>query len=96
MTDVSRRKPTSFEEYWLASKAWQRSGLTLASARALASAGILTVEDLQSAHTLELAMIPRIGAKSLAILYELKGEKVPDVALLSRAKRVRTSRVRTR
>jgi hypothetical protein len=96
LTDVSRRKPTSFEEYWLASKAWQRSGLTLASARALASAGILTVEDLQSAHTLELAMIPRIGAKSLAILYELKGEKVPDVALLSKAKRVRTSRVRTR
>jgi hypothetical protein len=27
-------------------------------------------------------MIPRIGAKSLALLYELKGEKVPDVAVL--------------
>jgi hypothetical protein len=91
LTDVSRRKPTSFEEYWLASKAWQRSGLTLASARALASAGILTVEDLQSAHTLELAMIPRIGAKSLAILYELKGEKVPDVAVLyGKAKHLRS------
>ena len=41
-------------------------------------------------------MIPRIGAKLLAILYDLKGEKVPDVALLSRAKRVRTSKARTR
>jgi hypothetical protein len=96
LVDVNGRKPATFEEYWLASKAWQRSGLMLASARALASAGILTLEDLQSASTLELAMIPRIGAKSLAILYELKGEKVPDVVLLSRAKRVRTSRARTR
>ena len=29
MTDIIRRKPASFEEYWLASKAWQRNGLTL-------------------------------------------------------------------
>jgi hypothetical protein len=72
MTDVIRRKPSSFEEYWLASKAWERQGLTLGAGRALANAGFLTVEDLQSAHTLELAMIPRIGAKSLAILYELR------------------------
>jgi hypothetical protein len=48
----------------------------------LTNAGILTVEDLQSANSLELAIIPRIGAKSLALLYELKGEKVPDVARL--------------
>ena len=27
-------------------------------------------------------MIPRIGAKSSALLYELKDEKVPDVAVL--------------
>ncbi len=79
MTNVIRRKPASFEEYWLASKAWQRRGLTLASARALTNAGFLTVEDLQRAHTTELAMIPRIGAKSLAFLCELKGEKLPDV-----------------
>jgi hypothetical protein len=72
MTDIIRRKPSSFEEYWLASKAWQRKGLTLGAGRALANAGFLTVEDLQSAHTFELAMIPRIGAKSLAILYELR------------------------
>lgn len=56
--------------------------MTLASARALANAGVLTVKDLQSANSLELAIIPRIGAKSLALLYELKGEKVPDVAAL--------------
>jgi hypothetical protein len=56
----------------------------------LASAGFLTVEDLQSAHTLELAIIPRIGAKSLAILYELKGVKVPDEKVLcGKAKCVR-------
>jgi hypothetical protein len=79
LTNVIRRKPASFEEYWLASKAWQRRGLTLASARALTNAGFLTVEDLQRAHTTELAMIPRIGAKSLAFLCELKGEKLPDV-----------------
>ena len=84
-------KPSSFEEYWRASKAWQGRGLTLASARALANASVLTVEDLQSANSLELAMIPRIGAKSLALLYELKGEKVPDVAVLcGKAKRRRS------
>jgi len=74
LSDI-RRKPSSFEEYWLASKAWQRKGLPLASARALANAGFLTVDDLQSANSLELEMIPRIGAKSLALLYELKGER---------------------
>ena len=72
MSDIIRRKPSSFEEYWLASKAWQRKGLTLGAARALANAGFLTVEDLQSVRTLELATLPRIGAKSLAILYELR------------------------
>ena len=36
-------------------------------------------------------MIPRIGAKSLAVLYELKGETVPDVAgLCTKAKRFRS------
>ena len=83
-----RSKSLSFEDYWRASKAWQGRGLTLGSARALTNAGILTAEDLQSANILELAMIPRIGAKSLALLYELKGEKVPDVArLCGKAKR---------
>ena len=91
LTNVIRRRPVSFEEYCLASKAWQSRGLTLASARALANAGVLTVEDLQSANSLELAMIPRIGAKSLALLYELKGEKVPDVELLcGKAKHLRS------
>ena len=91
MTDIITCKPSSFEEYWRASKAWQSRGLTLASARALANAGILTDEDLRSANSLELAMIPRIGAKSLALLYELKGEKVPDVAVLcGKAKHLRS------
>ena len=77
-----RSKPSSFDEYWRASKAWQSRGLTLASARALTNAGFLNIKDLQNASSLELAMIPRIGAKSLALLYELKGEQVPDVARL--------------
>ena len=65
--------------------------MTLASARALTNAGFLTVEDLQSVTSLELAMIPRIGAKSLSLLHELKGEKVPEVArLYSKAKRLRS------
>jgi hypothetical protein len=86
-----RSKPSSFEEYWRASKAWQSRGLQLASARALTNAGFLNIEDLQSANSLELAMIPRIGAKSLALLYELKGEKVPDVArLCGKARRFRS------
>jgi hypothetical protein len=93
-----RFKPASFEEYWRASKAWESKGLTLASARALTNAGFLTVEDLQSAHTLELAMIPRIGAKSLATLYKLKGETMPDVRMqYGRAKRLlRPDRLRFR
>ena len=67
MSDI-RRKPSSFEEYWLASKAWERMGLQLGAARALANAGFLKVDDLYSAHALELARIPRVGRKSLAIL----------------------------
>ena len=57
----------------------------------MANAGVLTVEDLKSENSLELAMIPRIGAKSLALLYELKGEKVPDVErLYGKARRFRS------
>ena len=72
MSDIIGRKPSSFDEYWLASKSWEQRGLNLAAARALADAGFLTVEDLQSAHTDELARVPRIGATSLVILYSLK------------------------
>jgi hypothetical protein len=72
LSDI-RRKPSSFEEYWLASKAWERKGLPLSTGRALANAGFLKVDDLHSAHDLELATIPRVGRKSLAILYGLMG-----------------------
>ena len=71
-----RRKPVSFEEYWLASKAWARQGVTLASGRALVNAGYLTVEDLTTATDLELAMIPRIGPKTLKALYGLAGRTI--------------------
>ena len=54
------------------SKAWERRGLGLAAARALVNAGILTVEDLQTAGDLELASIPRIGSKSIAMLSKLR------------------------
>ena len=85
MTDIIRRKPSSFEEYWLASKAWERKGLPLGTARALANAGFLTVEDLHSAHDLELATIPRVGPKSLAILYGLMGHRPREPLLRSRS-----------
>jgi hypothetical protein len=47
VSDIIRRKASSFEEYWLASKAWERKGLTLGAARALVNAGFLKVEALQ-------------------------------------------------
>ena len=74
---MTRRKPSSFEEYWLASKAWQRKGLPLGTARALANAGFLKVDDLHAAHDLELATIPRVGPKSLSIRYKLMGRTMP-------------------
>ena len=77
MSDTIRRKASSFEEYWLASKAWERRGLTLGAARALVNAGFLVLDDLHGAHELELATIPRIGRKSLAVLYGLMGREVP-------------------
>ena len=72
LSDI-RRKPSSFEEYWLASKAWERKGLPLGAARALANAGFLKVDDLLLANASELARIPRIGRKSLTILYGFMG-----------------------
>jgi Helix-hairpin-helix domain len=63
-----RRKASSFEEYWLASKAWERRGLTTAVAQALVHNGFLSLDDLHGAHDLELATIPGIGRKSLAAL----------------------------
>jgi hypothetical protein len=80
LTDITRRKPLSFEEYWLASKAWERKGLTLGTARALVNAGFFTIDDLQTAHDLELSTIPRVGPKSLGILYKLIGREIPEVA----------------
>jgi hypothetical protein len=73
-----RRKPSSFEEYWLASKAWQRKGLPLGTARALVNAGFFRVDDLHTAHRLELATIPRVGAKSLSVLYKLMGREMEE------------------
>jgi hypothetical protein len=67
-----RYKASSFEDYWVASKAWERAGLSLGTARALVNAGFLTADDF------ELANVPRVGAKSLAILYALVGRKIPD------------------
>jgi len=84
LTDILRRKPLSFDEYWLASKAWERKGLTLGTARALVNAGFLTIDDLQTAHDLELSTISRVGPKSLGILYKLMGWDIPEVAVRRR------------
>ena len=87
MSNIVRRKASSFEEYWLASKAWERRGLTLGTARALVNAGFLTVEDLQTAQDLELATIPRVGPKSLAILYRLMEREMPAAPSKRRVRR---------
>jgi hypothetical protein len=42
---TKRRNASSFEEYWLASKAWERHGLTAAAARALVHNGFLDLGD---------------------------------------------------
>jgi hypothetical protein len=78
LSDTIRRKASSFEEYWLASKAWERRGLTAGAARALVNAGFLVLDDLRGAHELEQATIPRIGRKSLAVLYRLMGRELPN------------------
>ena len=79
MSSAIRRKALSFDEYWLASQAWERRGIALGTARALVNAGFLTVDDLRAAPDLELAAIPRVGAKSLAILFGLMGREMPTV-----------------
>jgi hypothetical protein len=73
-----RRKALTFEEYWLASKAWERRGISLGTARSLVNAGFLTVDDLRTAYDLEIAAIPRVGSKSIAILYALIDRKMPQ------------------
>lgn len=79
LSSAIRHKALSFEEYWLASKAWERCGVALGPACALVNAGFLTVDDLRAAPDLELAAIPRVGAKSLAILFGLMGREMPTV-----------------
>lgn len=69
------RKSLSFEEYWRASKAWEQKGLCLGTARALVNAGVLTIDDLRSVPYSDLAAIPRVGAKSLAILTDLMWQR---------------------
>jgi hypothetical protein len=65
------------------SKAWERRGISLGTARALVNAGFLTVDDLHTADDLELATVPRVGPKSLALLYELMGRNMADAPRLS-------------
>jgi hypothetical protein len=69
------RKPCSFEEYLRASKEWEREGLTLGTARALANAGFLTIEDVQAVPIWELAALPRVGGKSLTVLSKLVAQQ---------------------
>ena len=87
MPNIIRHKASTFEEYWLASKAWERKGLPLGTGRALVNAGFLTVDDLHTAHDFELATIPRVGAKSLAKLCELMGRTMPDAPRMRRKRR---------
>ena len=74
VSDNVERRALSFEEYWRASKSWEQKGLTLGAGRALVNAGFLTVEDLQSVPFAALALIPRVGRKSLAVLLQVIDE----------------------
>ena len=65
------------------SKAWERRGISLGTARALVNAGFLAVDDLYTADDFELATIPRVGPKSLALLYGLMGRKMSDAPRMS-------------
>jgi RNA polymerase alpha subunit len=73
LSNIIRRRASSFEEHSLMSKAWEHRGLSLRAADALVDNGILTLDDLHRAHELELATIPSVGRKSLAVLYGLMG-----------------------
>ena len=75
MSNTIRRKASSFDEYWLMSKAWERRGLTLRAACAFVTNGILTLDDLHRTHELELAATPGIGRESLALLCESVGRQ---------------------
>ena len=77
MSNIIRRRASSFEEHSLMSKAWEHRGLSLRAADALVDNGILTLDDLHRAHELELATIPSVGRKSLAVLYGLMGGELP-------------------
>jgi hypothetical protein len=68
---TARSKASSFEEYWLASKAPKRRELTLA-ARSLVDNGYLTLDDLDKAH---LTTIPTAGRKSIALVDEVIGRE---------------------
>jgi hypothetical protein len=73
--DNPKHKLLSFEEYWRASKAWEQRGLSLGTGRALVNAGFLTIDDLRSVPYADLAAIPRVGTKSLAVLTDLMRQR---------------------
>jgi DNA-directed RNA polymerase alpha subunit len=77
VSNTIRRKASSFEEHSLMSKAWEHRGLSLRAADSLVDNGILTLDDLHRAHELELATVPGVGRKSLAVLYGLMGRELP-------------------
>ena len=90
-----RYKASSFEDYWVASKAWERAGLSLGTARALVNAGFLALDDLYTADDFELANVPRVGPKSLANSLRADWPEMPD-AQGRRRKRQLTNRVRSK
>ena len=62
MSITISRKISSFEEYWLASKARRRRGRTLRAPRPLVNSGHLALDDLHK-HDLEVTTIPTVGLK---------------------------------
>jgi hypothetical protein len=75
-----RRKASSFEEYWLASKAWERRGLPIGPARSLVNNGFLSLDDLHGGARSGAGNYPEGRPKELGSAYGLMGRELPGGA----------------
>lgn len=80
MPESAKRALLSLHEEVRAIEDWQRRGLRIRSARALANQGIATIEDLKRVSDHELSTIPNVARKSLVEIYRFIGRKMPGNA----------------
>jgi hypothetical protein len=89
LSNIIRRKVLSFEEYWLASKAGKRRGLTPGAARSLVNNGTLALDDRHHAADLELTTT-RVGRK---VLYGAMGGERPRIGTVPNERKIGLSAV---